>query len=216
MIRVVVVDDHPVVREGLKRIIAESSTGMAVTGEAGDGHEALNVIRSGPCDVVLLDLAIPQKSGLDVLKELHAEKPRMPVLILSGYSEAQNAVRCIRAGAAGYLKKETALAEVVQAIRKVLRGGKYVSEKLAEKLVFNLESNERELHETLSDREYQVLCMMASGKTVSQIGEELALSVKTISTYRVRILDKLSMTNTAELIRYAIKEGLHDLRHQGD
>jgi two-component system invasion response regulator UvrY len=207
MIRVIVVDDHPVVREGLKRILAEN-TGMVVTGEAADGYEALEVIRSEPCDVVLLDLAIPHKNGLDVLKQLQAEKPRLPVLILSNYSEDQYAIRCIRAGAAGYLKKETALPEVVVAIRQVLRGRKYVSENVAEKLVFNLHSAERPLHQALTDREYQIVCMIASGKVVNEIGEELALSVKTVSTYRARLLKKLKMRNNAELIRYAIKEGL--------
>ena len=207
MISVVVVDDHPVVREGLKRIITENA-GMAVTGEAGDGHEALRVIRDGPCDVVLLDLTIPQKSGLEVLREIRAEKPQLPVLILSASPEDQVAVRCIRAGAAGYLTKEDALREVVPAIKKVLRGGKYVSEKLAEKLLLHRKSDKQRPHEGLSDREYQVLCMLASGKTVGQIAEELTLSIKTISTYRARILEKLMMENNAQLIRYAIKEGL--------
>lgn len=207
MIRVIVVDDHPIVREGLKRVIAENA-GMTITGEAADGHEALNVVRKRPCDVVVLDLALPKKSGLDVLKELHAEKPRLPVLILSGHSGYQNAERCLRAGAAGYLTKETALTEVVRAIRKVQRGGRYVSEELAEKLVVNLKSNGRPPQEVLSDREYQVLCMMASGKRPRQIADELSLSVKTISTYRFRILDKLMMKNNADLVRYAIKEDL--------
>lgn len=210
MIKVVVVDDHAVVREGLKRIISENP-GMAVTGEAADGHEALNVIKSGPCDVVLLDITMPYKSGLDVLKELHAESPRLPVLVLSMHAEDQYAVRVLRAGAAGYLTKESAPAKLVQAIRKVVRGGRYVSPSLAEKLVYDLNSNaDRPVHEVLSDREYQVMCMIGSGKTVTHIAEELALSVKTISTYRVRILEKLNMKNNAELTRYAIKEGLVD------
>jgi two-component system, NarL family, invasion response regulator UvrY len=210
MIRVVVVDDHAVVREGLKRIISENP-GMAVTGEAGDGHEAMRVIKENPCDVVLLDITMPNKSGLDVLKELHAESPRLPVLVLSMHSEDQYAVRVLRAGAAGYLTKESAPAKLIQAIRKVVRGGKYVSLSLAEKLVFDLNSDStRAPHEILSDREYQVLCMIGSGKLVSQIAEELALSVKTVSTYRVRILHKLNMQNNAELTRYAIKEGLVD------
>ncbi len=210
MIRVVVVDDHAVVREGLKRIISENP-GMAVTGEAGDGHEALKLIRGGACDVVLLDITMPNKSGLDVLKELRTEVPRLPVLVLSMHSEDQYAVRVLRAGAAGYLTKESAPAKLVQAIRKVVRGGKYVSPSLAEKLVSDLGTDtERPPHEVLSDREYQVLCLIASGKTVSEIGAELALSVKTISTYRVRILEKLRMKNNAEITRYAIKERLVD------
>jgi two-component system invasion response regulator UvrY len=194
----------------LKRIIAENP-GMAVTAEAGDGHEALKVIKEEPCDVVLLDITMPSKSGLDVLKQLHAESPRLPVLVLSMHAEDQYAVRVLRAGAAGYLTKESAPAKLVQAIRKVVRGGKYVSSTLAEKLVYDLDGDTtKAAHEILSDREYQVLCMIASGKTVTEIGEELALSVKTISTYRVRILEKLNMKNNAELTRYAIKEGLVD------
>ena len=210
MIKVVVVDDHAVVREGLKRIISENS-GMTVSGEAADGHEALQVIKKDPCDVVLLDITMPNKSGLDVLKELHAESPRLPVLVLSMHPEDQYAVRVLRAGAAGYVTKESAPAKLVQAIRKVVRGGKYVSPALAERLVYDLGSEtDKAPHEILSDREYQVLCMIASGKTVTNIAEELVLSVKTISTYRVRILEKLKMNNTAEITRYAIKEGLVD------
>jgi len=210
MINVVVVDDHAVVREGYKRLL-ERNAGMAVSGEAADGHEALKVIKEEPCDVVLLDITMPSKSGLDVLKQLHAESPRLPVLVLSMHAEDQYAVRVLRAGAAGYLTKESAPAKLVQAIRKVVRGGKYVSSTLAEKLVYDLDGDtSKAAHEILSDREYQVLCMIASGKTVTEIGEELALSVKTISTYRVRILEKLNMKNNAELTRYAIKEGLVD------
>src|SRR5215831_1479904 len=210
MIKVVVVDDHAVVREGLKRIIAENG-GMMVTGEAADGYEAIQVIKKQPCDVVLLDITMPNKSGLDVLKELHAESPRLPVLVLSMHPEDQYAVRVLRAGAAGYITKESAPAKLVQAIRKVIRGGRYVSSTLAEQLVFGLGAEtEKPVHEILSDREYQVLCMIASGKTVTQIADELVLSVKTISTYRVRILEKLKMNNNAEITRYAIKEGLVD------
>jgi len=210
MIRVCVIDDHAVVREGIKRIVAENP-GMAVTAEAGDGFEALRVLQSEPCDVVLLDITMPNKSGLDVLKQIHMDSPRLPVLVLSMHAEDQYAVRVLRAGAAGYLTKETAPTKLVQAIRKVVRGGKYVSPALAEKLVFDLNADSsRAPHEILSDREYQVLCMIASGKTVTMIAEELSLSVKTISTYRVRILEKLNMRNNAELTRYAIKEGLVD------
>jgi DNA-binding NarL/FixJ family response regulator len=210
MIKVVVIDDHAVVREGLKRIIAENP-GMAVTGEAGDGHEALKIVKDTPCDVVVLDISMPNKNGLDVLKQLHLETPRLPVLVLSMHSEDQYAIRVLRAGAAGYLTKESAPARLIQAIRKVFRGGKYVSPTLAEKLVFDLETDKgTPSFESLSDREYQVLCMIASGKTVSQIGKELALSVKTISTYRIRILEKLDLKNNAELTRYAINENLVD------
>src|SRR5213083_1070604 len=154
MIKVVVVDDHAVVREGLKRIISENP-GMAVTGEAGDGNEAMRVVQSEPCDVVLLDITMPQKSGLDVLKQLHATSPRLPVLVLSMHSEDQYAVRVLRAGAAGYLTKESAPAKLVQAIRKVVRGGKYVSPSLAEKLVMDLETDaQRPAHELQIHHEF--------------------------------------------------------------
>jgi two-component system, NarL family, invasion response regulator UvrY len=210
MVRVCVVDDHAVVREGLKRIITENS-GMSVTGEAGDGHEALRIIKSGHFDVVILDLTMPTKDGLDLLKELHTESPLLPVLNLTMHAEDQYAVRLLRAGAAGYLTKDAAPAELVQAIRKVIRGGKYVSPQLAEKLAFEFYgATTRPSHETLSDREYQVLCMITSGKTVAEIAEKLFLSVKTISTYRVRLLEKLNMKNNAELTRYSIKQGLVD------
>jgi two-component system, NarL family, invasion response regulator UvrY len=210
MINVVVIDDHAVVREGLKRIISENP-GMAVSGEAGDGYEAMKVVKTNPCDVVLLDITMPNRNGLDVLKQIHAESPRLPVLVLSMHAEDQYAIRVLRAGAAGYLTKESAPAKLVQAIRKVVHGGKYVSPTLAEKLVFDLDTDmDKVPHETLSDREFQVLCMIASGKTVGDIAEELALSVKTISTYRVRILEKLQMKNNAEITRYAIKQGLVD------
>src|SRR6478672_4017004 len=153
MIKVCVVDDHAVVREGLKRIIAENP-GMAVTSEAGDGAEALRVIQSEPCDVVLLDITMPDRNGLDVLKQIHSESPRLPVLVLSMHSEDQYAVRVLRAGAAGYLTKESAPAKLVQAIRKVVRGGKYVSPTLAEKLVYDLDSKSSKApHEVLSNRE---------------------------------------------------------------
>jgi DNA-binding NarL/FixJ family response regulator len=208
VLRVVVIDDHPVVREGLKRIISENP-GMAVAGEAADGAEAMRVVGTTPCDVVLLDISLPNTGGIDVLKQLHMESPRLPVLVLSMHSEDQYAIRMLKAGAAGYLTKDAAPARLVQAIRKVVKGGKYVSPTLAEKLATELDyDNKRAPHEMLSDREYQVLCMIAQGKTVTEIAAQLGLSVKTVSTYRVRILEKLKMKNNAEITRYAIKEGL--------
>jgi DNA-binding NarL/FixJ family response regulator len=209
MLRVVVVDDHAVVREGLKRIIADNQN-MTVSGEAGNGNEALEVVRKTPCDAVVLDITMPDRSGMDVLKQMHAEHPRLPVLILSIHAEDQYAIRSLRAGAAGYLTKEAAPEKLVEALRKIVRGGKYVSPSLAEKLVFDLDREGKQAHELLSDREYQVLCMIGSGKTVSTIATELQLSVKTVSTYRARILEKLDMANNAELTRYAIKTGLVD------
>lgn len=208
MTRVLVVDDHPVVREGLKRIIAEGSD-LTVAGEASDGEEALTAIRNNPCDVVLLDISLPKKNGLEVLKQLRQEMPRIPVLVLSMHSEDEYAVRMLRAGASGYLTKESTPTNLVSAIRKVIRGGRYVSTTLAEKLAFDLHSDtDRPAHELLSDREYQILTMLSSGKTVSEIAAELTLSVKTISTYRVRVLEKLHLKNNAELTRYALKQGL--------
>src|SRR5438094_8276340 len=172
MIKVVVVDDHAVVREGLKRIITEN-VGMTVTGEAADGHEAMLVIKSEPCDVVLLDITMPNKNGLDVLKELHAESPRLPVLVLSMHGEDQYAIRLLRAGAAGYLTKDSAPAKLVQAIRKGVRGGRYVSPTLAERLVFDLGTYiDRAAREILSDRAYQVLWMLGPGKPDTEIAQE--------------------------------------------
>lgn len=208
MLRVIVVDDHPVVREGLKRIISESNE-LSVAAEASDGEEALQTVRNHPCDVVLLDISLPKKSGLEVLKHIRSEQPRLPVLILSMHSEDEYAVRMLRAGASGYLTKESTSTSLISAIRKVVRGGRYVSPALAERLAFDLQTDaDRPAYEALSDREYQILCMLSGGKTVSEIAAELALSVKTISTYRVRVLEKLRLKNNAELMRYAIKQGL--------
>ena len=208
MLRVVVVDDHPVVREGLKRIISESNE-LSVAAEACDGEEALQTIRNHPSDVVLLDISLPKNSGLEVLKHLRTEQPRLPILILSMHSEDEYAVRMLRAGASGYLTKESTASSLISAIRKVVRGGRYVSPALAERLAFDLQTDsDRPAYETLSDREYQILCMLSGGKTVSEIASELTLSVKTISTYRVRVLEKLRLKNNAELMRYAIKQGL--------
>lgn len=209
MIKVIVIDDHPVVCEGLKQIIAES-LGMTVVAESGDGKHALALVQNTPCDVVLLDVGLPDKSGLDVLKELRAAMPSVPVLIISSYSEDQYAMRCLRAGAAGYLHKESMLTEVVGAIRKAIRGGTYMSESLADRILLDPDSRRRAEYERLSDREYQVVCMLASGKTVGEIAEELDLSAKTISTYRLRVLEKLNVKNNSEITRYAIKEGLVD------
>jgi DNA-binding NarL/FixJ family response regulator len=208
MIRVLVADDHPVVRAGLKQILADAPD-ITITGEAADGHEVLARVREGDFDVVLLDLTIPGIAGIDVLKQLKTEKPALPVLILSVHPEDHYAVRVIRAGAAGYLTKASAPDQLIQAVRKVCQGGKYVSPSLAEKLAEELEAGWVHLpHETLSDREYQVLCMIASGKTVTEIAGALALSVKTVSTYRARILEKMRMQSNAELTSYAIKNKL--------
>ena len=208
MLKILIADDHPIVRQGLKQIIADSHD-MAVVDEATNGWEVLGKVRASDCDVVLLDIAMPGKDGLDVLTQLKHENPRLPVLMLSMYPEEQFAIRALRAGASGYVTKESAPDELVGAIRKVSTGGKYVSPALAEKLALDLQSaGKQPPHETLSDREYQVMCLIASGKTVTGIAHELSLSVKTISTYRYRILDKMQLKNNAELTHYAVKNGL--------
>ena len=208
MIKVLVADDHPVIRQGLRQVLAETSD-MVVGGEAVDGLEVLDKVRDDHWDVVVLDLTMPGRNGLDTLKQLKHERPKLPVLVLSMHSEDQYAMRALRAGASGYMTKENAPDELVKAIRKVFTGGKHISPYLAEKLVFDLErDSEKPLHEYLSDREYEVMCLLASGKTVGGIAEELLLSVKTISTYRARILEKMRMKNNAELICYAVHSQL--------
>jgi two-component system, NarL family, invasion response regulator UvrY len=208
MIKILIADDHAIVREGLKQILADTPD-MVVAGEATNGQEVLDQIRREDWDLVLMDLAMPGKDGLDTLKELKHEKPKLPVLILSIYPEEQYAVRLLKAGASGYLTKESAPEELIAAIRKVYQKGKYVSQSLAEKLAFYLESDvEKPVHELLSDREYQVMLMIAAGKTVKEIADEMFLSVKTISTYRVRALQKMGMKNNAAFTYYAMKHGL--------
>lgn len=208
MIRILIADDHAVVRQGLKQIIGETSD-MAVADEATNGQEVLKKAWENDYDVILLDIAMPGRSGVDILKQLKAKTPKVPVLMLSIYAEEHFAIRALKLGASGYLTKESASDELIGAIRKVSQGQKYISSSLAEKLAFNLEiGSERPLHETLSDREYQVMCMIASGKEVKEIAMELSLSPKTISTYRFRILKKLNLRNNAELTRYAIQNHL--------
>jgi two-component system invasion response regulator UvrY len=208
MIKILIADDHAIVREGLKQILAETAD-MVVGGEATNGHEVLEHVRREDWDLVLLDLAMPGKDGLDTLKELKQEKPKLPVLVLSIYPEEQYAVRLLKAGASGYLTKESAPEELIAAIRKVSQKGKYVSASLGEKLAFYLEaSGDQPNHELLSDREYKVMLMIASGKTVTEIADKMFLSVKTISTYRVRALKKMGMSNNAEFMYYALKHGL--------
>lgn len=210
MIKILVADDHTLVRKGLMQILLEVDEIESVA-EAKDGKEALKKIATEKYDLVLLDISLPGRSGLDILKQIKCSDPNLPVLMLSMHPEEQYAVRSLRAGAAGYLTKESAPDELVAAVRKVASGGKYITTTLAERLAFQIESARQEsIHETLSDREYQVMCMIASGKTVSQIAVILNLSVKTISTHRSRILRKMGMENNAQLIHYAIKQGLVD------
>jgi DNA-binding NarL/FixJ family response regulator len=208
MIRILIADDHAIVRHGLKQIIEESGE-MRVVAEAGSGSEALRKIREIACDVVVLDISMPDMSGIDVLKQIHAERPQLPILILSIYPEDQYAMRLIKAGAAGYMTKESAPAEVVRALFRVAGGKKYISPAVAEILANDLGTDEEKLpHQMLSDREYQIFLLLASAKTVSEIADDLALSVKTISTYRSRVLEKMHLNNNAELMRYAIDHHL--------
>ena len=208
MIEVLMADDHPIVRAGLKQIVAESDD-IVVKGEANDGNEVLAMVRKREWDVLILDISMPGLSGLDLIKYLNSEVPKLPILVLSMHPEYQYAVRMLRAGASGYLTKESASDQLVEAIRKVVSGGIYVSPAMAEKLVFDLPANtDGPIHETLSDREFQVLCHIASGRTVTETAEELMLSVKTVSTYRSRILVKMDMSSNAELTRYAIENNL--------
>jgi two-component system, NarL family, invasion response regulator UvrY len=208
MLKILVADDHTIVREGLKQILGEVPD-MIVAGEASDGASTLHKIREDRYDLVLLDIAMPGINGLDVLKQLKAEEPDVPVLMLSMYPEEQYAVRTLKAGASGYLTKESAPNELIAAIRKVCSGGKYITSSLAEKLAYCLDTNsDKPIHERLSDREFQVVRMIASGKTVTEIADVLSLSAKTISTNRHRALIKMGMKTNAEITYYAIKHGL--------
>jgi two-component system invasion response regulator UvrY len=208
--RILIADDHPIFRAGLKEALLKDRA-VELVGEAEDGHKAIVLARKQRWDVVILDITMPGKGGLEVLQELRRERPKLPVLVLSAHPEDQLALRLLKAGAAGYLTKDEAPEVLLSAVRKVLRGGKYVSDWLAEKTVFELASDRTApLHETLSDREYQVLRMVASGKTVKEIGAELFLSVRTVSTYRARVLEKMNMRSNAELIRYALENKLID------
>lgn len=214
MIKVLLADDHTIVREGLKEILGRTSD-IVVTEEASNGLEVLNKVKKNNFDLVLLDITMPDCSGLDILKQIKRIEPNLAVLILSMHPEEHYAIRVLKAGASGYLTKDRASDELINAIRKVSHGQKYVTASLAEKLaweLFNESSRKTDigklLHEKLSDREFQVLCMIASGKTATEIARDLSLSVKTVSTYRARILGKMNMKTNAELTRYALEEEL--------
>ncbi len=211
MIRILIADDHPIVRQGLKQILMDESD-VGPIGEARNAQQALELCRGKKWDILILDITMPGRGGLEVLKDMRREQIKIPVLVLSIHPEDLFGVRALRAGASGYMTKESAPENLVQAIRKILSGGKYVSSTLAEKLVTEVGQgyDEKPAHEILSDREFQVLCRIASGKTVSQIASELFLSVKTISTYRTRILDKMNLKSNAQLTHYAIKNRLID------
>jgi two-component system invasion response regulator UvrY len=210
VIRIVIADDHPVVRQGIRQIVG-AARDMLIADEATDGRELLQRARSTPHDLILLDLSMPATDGLDVLKQLKRERPKIPVVILTMSPEDQFAIRALKAGAAGYLTKEGAPIELVGAIRKAVAGGRYLSARVAEKLADHLVGNvEGSLHDGLSDREYQVMRMIAAGKPTRQIAEELALSVKTISTYRARIFEKMRMRSPAEVAAYVVRNQLSD------
>jgi DNA-binding NarL/FixJ family response regulator len=208
MVRALIADDHAVVRRGLQVLLAEARE-ITATGEASTAKQTLERLRLEPWDVLILDINLPDGSGLDVLQQVKQEFPAIPVLILTMYGEEQFAVRALRAGAAGYITKETAAEELVGAIRKVVGGGRYVSQAFAERLVSLTDGQtERQPHEVLSDREFQVFRTLASGRTVSQVAETLHLSVKTISTYRARIMNKMGLKTNAELTVYAVRNGI--------
>jgi two-component system invasion response regulator UvrY len=208
--RVLIADDHAILRRGLKEILARELEG-AVCGEAKNAQEVLAKVQSDQWDLVILDLSMPGRSGLDVLRDIKGMRPKLPILVLSMHPEDQYGKRILKAGASGYMNKESAPEELIKAIRKVLAGGRYVSPALAEKLVMDLnEDITRPVHEALSDREFEVLRMIASGKTVTQIAENLHLSVATVSTYRARILEKMKMTTTAQIMHYALSNHLVD------
>lgn len=207
MIRILIADDHSIVRRGLKEILLEEFPDAAVTGVS-DGNELLREARAAEWNIVISDLSMPGRNGLETLKQLKEEFPKLPVLILSMHPEDQYAIRALRAGASGYLTKESASDELVNAVRKILSGKRYITDDVAEKMAENLEHSTRQLHEILSDREFDVLKMIASGKTVSEIADGLSLSVTTVSTYRARILFKTKMKSNAELTHYAIENKL--------
>lgn len=210
MIRVLICDDHPVVREGVKHLIDDTKD-MEVTGEAGSSQEVMQVFGRGNCDVVVLDLTMPGRNGLDALKELKRERAAVPVLILSMHPEEQYAMRTLKAGADGYLTKDSAPDKLLEAIRKVYSGGKYISMELAEQLAIEIQKGPDKLsHEALSDREFQVMCLLAKGKTATDIANELSISVKTVSTYRSRILEKTNLKTNVEMTHYALQHGLMD------
>ncbi|HRH41934.1 MAG TPA: response regulator transcription factor [Pyrinomonadaceae bacterium] len=208
MKKILLVDDHEIVRDGIKKVFDEQQSGTVIFGEASSATEALQLARQEKWDVVVLDLSLGGRSGLEILKELKQISPRLPVLILSMHSEEQYARRAFKAGAAGYITKDIPRAELFKAINKIIKGGRYISPALAEILIFDLERGTEKPQETLSDREFEVMCLIASGKTVGQIAETLSLSVTTISTYRARILEKMGMRTNAELTHYAITNNL--------
>jgi two-component system, NarL family, invasion response regulator UvrY len=208
MIKVLIADDHAVVRKGLRHILSATED-ILVSDEASNGAEVINMVGKNTCDVVLLDISMPGRNGLDILKQIKLQNPKLPVLMLSMHPEEDYATRCFKAGASGYLTKDSPADELLKAVRKVARGGRYISSSLTDKLPFAWESQSEEpSHGLLSDREFQVMCMLAGGKTTTEIADELSLSSQTVSTYKARILEKMKMPSIAHVIRYAIENGL--------
>ncbi len=208
MIRVFIADDHGIVRKGMKQILSRTPD-IEVAGEASTGQEALEKIWANNFDVVILDIALPGRNGLEILKQIKSQQPKLPVLILSMYPEDQYAVRVLKAGAAGYLTKESDKSELIEAIRRIAQGKKYITPELAERLADELKPGaDKAPHDRLSDREYHLLCLIAKGKNTKEIAAELSLSIKTIGTHRASLLDKMEMKSNAELTHYAIQHKL--------
>ena len=208
MIRIVLADDHTIVREGLRQLL-DAAEGLAIVGEARDGHEVIKAVREQEFELLLLDMSMPGKSGIELIKQVRSEKPKLRVLVLSMHEERQYAIRAIRAGASGYLTKDSASRQLVEAIRKVAAGGAFISSEVAEQLALGAMPGAQSMpHEALSDREFQVFRMIAEGKSVSDIAERLNLSVKTVSTHKANIMQKMQMGTAGDLIRYALSHGL--------
>ena len=208
MIRILIADDHTLMRDGLKQILATAGD-MVVAGEASDGFETLDKVRSGEWDLLLLDMSMPGRSGIDLIKQIKIEKPRLPILVLSMHKESEYAVRSIRAGAAGYLCKDSASQQLLNAIRAVAAGGRFISPEVAADLAFGLIlRDDRPPHTLLSDREFLIFCKLAAGDAIGEIAHRLNLSVKTVSTYKTRLLQKMQMSSVADLVRYGLE---HDL-----
>lgn len=210
-IKILIADDHAIVREGLKQIVAEEID-ILVAGEADNSSKLMKLLEKEKWSLIVLDINMPGKSGLEALKDIKRLYPDLPVLILSMFSEDQYGIRAIKAGASGYLKKVSAPTELVAAIRKIISGGKYINQSLAEKLAENIESTRKELlHEKLSDREYQIMCNIALGKSAEEIAEELSISINTVYSYRNRILEKMAMRSNVELTQYAVQNKLIEI-----
>ncbi len=208
MARIIIVDDHPIFRSGLKQIL-DDEYDMEVVAEAGNARQLYRVIEGKKWDVIVLDINLPGENGLEILKELNYRFKKVSILFLSNHPESQYGIRALKAGAAGYMTKEAAPRELVTALRKIVSGGKYISPSLAEKLANGLHLGKKKVdHEALSDREFQVMCLLGSGKSVKEIADELLLSVQTVSTYRTRVLEKLAMSSNADIIRYVIENKL--------